>query len=416
MAKINLTLEHTIVNGETVTFQAPCDCTAVTGLRVTYPTETGLETAEFCFRDTHNNDLSGLGNLFAEGAVVKAVLRTETGCAYIQNADTNGYLEARFRTIKEQIAIFDTPGEHTWICPDDVSVVEVLLAGGGQGGGYGSNSSSTGGYGGNGGEVIVKTLHVTPGESYLFSIGAGGVAATSADVGGVGENTTAFGLVARGGSRSDNIGAMGASWYTYSGSLSESTLSGAHGVLNTYDGWYYGCGGGGGSPYGQRERRPYPGGLSHQNRGRGGIGALSSSDGVEYRVHAENGQPGGGGGGGGKQQYNGYGGNPGNGGCGIVIIYAGITPFPSGGVVATSGDDPDVPSGVVFTPSVSSEGVISWTNNGGLSNPPPVNIKGPKGDTGAPGPAYTLTEADKTEMVAAVVAALPVYNGEVVTE
>lgn len=38
--------------------------------------------------------------------------------------------------------------------------------------------------------------------------------------------------------------------------------------------------------------------------------------------------------------------------------------------------------GVVFTPSVSNEGVISWTNNGGLENPTSVNIKGVKGDKG----------------------------------
>lgn len=38
--------------------------------------------------------------------------------------------------------------------------------------------------------------------------------------------------------------------------------------------------------------------------------------------------------------------------------------------------------GFVFTPSVSTEGVISWTNDGSLDNPTPINIKGPKGDTG----------------------------------
>ena len=40
---------------------------------------------------------------------------------------------------------------------------------------------------------------------------------------------------------------------------------------------------------------------------------------------------------------------------------------------------------VVFTPNVSSEGVISWTNNGGLENPTAVNIKGVKGDKGDTG-------------------------------
>ena len=42
--------------------------------------------------------------------------------------------------------------------------------------------------------------------------------------------------------------------------------------------------------------------------------------------------------------------------------------------------------GFVFTPSVSTEGVISWTNDGSLDNPTPINIKGPKGDTGDRGP------------------------------
>ena len=41
--------------------------------------------------------------------------------------------------------------------------------------------------------------------------------------------------------------------------------------------------------------------------------------------------------------------------------------------------------GAYFTPSVSAEGVISWSNNGGLNNPPDVSIKGPQGETGAKG-------------------------------
>lgn len=53
----------------------------------------------------------------------------------------------------------------------------------------------------------------------------------------------------------------------------------------------------------------------------------------------------------------------------------------------------DVPSsggsggkdGTTFTPSVSADGDLSWSNDGGLDNPATVNIKGPKGDTGAPG-------------------------------
>lgn len=40
----------------------------------------------------------------------------------------------------------------------------------------------------------------------------------------------------------------------------------------------------------------------------------------------------------------------------------------------------------VFLPSVSEEGVISWTNRAGIENPPSVNIKGPQGVQGPQGP------------------------------
>lgn len=43
-------------------------------------------------------------------------------------------------------------------------------------------------------------------------------------------------------------------------------------------------------------------------------------------------------------------------------------------------------SGGIFVPSLSEDGVLSWTNNAGLPNPEPVSILGPAGKDGAPGP------------------------------
>lgn len=43
-------------------------------------------------------------------------------------------------------------------------------------------------------------------------------------------------------------------------------------------------------------------------------------------------------------------------------------------------------NGTTFIPAVSEDGLISWTNDGGLENPDSVNIKGSKGDTGPQGP------------------------------
>ena len=41
--------------------------------------------------------------------------------------------------------------------------------------------------------------------------------------------------------------------------------------------------------------------------------------------------------------------------------------------------------GVTYTPTVSTDGEISWTNDGGLPNPQPRNIMGPQGQDGSPG-------------------------------
>ena len=45
----------------------------------------------------------------------------------------------------------------------------------------------------------------------------------------------------------------------------------------------------------------------------------------------------------------------------------------------------DGQNGATFIPSVSPEGVISWTNDKDLPNPAPVNIKGEKGERGEKG-------------------------------
>ena len=50
-------------------------------------------------------------------------------------------------------------------------------------------------------------------------------------------------------------------------------------------------------------------------------------------------------------------------------------------------------NGATFTPNVSDEGIISWTNDKGLENPTPVNIKGDD---------YVLTDADKQEIASIV--------------
>ena len=55
----------------------------------------------------------------------------------------------------------------------------------------------------------------------------------------------------------------------------------------------------------------------------------------------------------------------------------------------TGATGPQGPAGPYFSPAVSKDGWLSWQNNGGLSNPDPINLMGPQGapgQTGNPGP------------------------------
>lgn len=80
----------------------------------------------------------------------------------------------------------------------------------------------------------------------------------------------------------------------------------------------------------------------------------------------------------------------GHGGIVSSTYTAPVAPSPVGTITFTMADETvfTVPvengtDGVTFTPTVSDEGVISWTNDGGRTNPTPVNIKGEQGN-----PAY----------------------------
>lgn len=98
MAKIKVVSDRPLIDGMVVAFRAPCDCSAVNGLTVSY-----LNASEdFTFRDAHGNILTGLGNLFSQDSLVKAVLDVTNKDAYFQNADTNAYLEAKFKDLENR--------------------------------------------------------------------------------------------------------------------------------------------------------------------------------------------------------------------------------------------------------------------------------------------------------------------------
>jgi uncharacterized protein YjdB len=91
----------------------------------------------FTMKDSHGNTLTGLGNLFTEGAYVHAILDTVNGFAYIQNPDTNGYLESKFGKCitADNFVVTGTPDEATLT----INLSEVEVDSEGSGGDEGSS-------------------------------------------------------------------------------------------------------------------------------------------------------------------------------------------------------------------------------------------------------------------------------------
>lgn len=110
MSVIKIEISGTPVDGQNVVFKAPCDCTAITGLRAYYPNGEAKVSMDFVMKDAHGNTLAGLGNLFAKDAYVHAVLDTVNKIAYLQNSATNGYLEHRIKNRSVNLPVANWSG------------------------------------------------------------------------------------------------------------------------------------------------------------------------------------------------------------------------------------------------------------------------------------------------------------------
>ena len=89
---IRVNLKTNIADGSEVVFRSPADCSQVTGLVIYH---NGGKT-EFAFADAHGENVGDIDHLFAENAVVKVILDVTAGMAFVQNADTNAYIERNF--------------------------------------------------------------------------------------------------------------------------------------------------------------------------------------------------------------------------------------------------------------------------------------------------------------------------------
>lgn len=97
MANIRIDLNHTPLAGEAIKFKAPCDAKDITGLTVYYVTDANeITSKEFTLTDANGGDIGAVDNIFSTGAIVKVILDTDANNAFVQNPDTNTYLERRF--------------------------------------------------------------------------------------------------------------------------------------------------------------------------------------------------------------------------------------------------------------------------------------------------------------------------------
>lgn len=58
---------------------------------------------EFIFADAHRTDVSKVSELFKEDVIVKLIMDVTNSIAYVQNADTNAYLEGRFKATQDYV-------------------------------------------------------------------------------------------------------------------------------------------------------------------------------------------------------------------------------------------------------------------------------------------------------------------------
>ena len=102
-------LNYAITDGTEVVFRSPVDCSEITGLIVYYPENGVTASKEFALADAHGENVGIINNLFAENVVVKVILDVKNSMAFVQNADTNAYLEGRFAELVDRMGTIIHP-------------------------------------------------------------------------------------------------------------------------------------------------------------------------------------------------------------------------------------------------------------------------------------------------------------------
>ena len=280
-----------------------------------------------------NSSTGGLGGASSGNAVSFSggTGRTASGSVGGGGGSSGGNASAGLTPTGTANTTFTTPTTTTWVCPAGVTQVYAECWGSGGSGGDGSVTGN--GAGGGGGEYAAGYVGVTPGNSYTYTVPAGGASTSvSGNAGNAGASATFAGdsvtITAHGGGAGQ------------SGSSSNSGGAGGTGSSNSVN--FTGGKGGSEVPYsGSGGSSAGPGTTGNQGNGYGnttpapsGGGAGGAGSGATGNTGTAGSQPGGGGGG----TYNG-GVASGAGGAGQVRLTfpAGLGAPTSNGAAAVAG-------------------------------------------------------------------------------
>ena len=286
---------------------------------------------------------------------------------------------------------FTTPGSYTWVCPSNVTSVQIECWGAGGAGGSANKLSSTalGGGGAGGAYAKMYSYPVTPGTTYYLNVGSGGVPESASAItnntsvpGGDSwfnsTNAPSINILAKGGAGGNAVTSgpgLGGTGST-NGSLGDLVYAGGSGAA----GYSTTLGGGGGGSGGTSSagnsatNGSTNGATAVTGGGNGGNPNTSGSSGVGQTPSI----PPGGGGGGSRAGSSGSFYLGGNGAAGRVIITVkGISSTVTPGNLAASGANGYVETlaASFANPSgVSTSGSVSGLNNGSSSSALGVTI------------------------------------------
>lgn len=89
MSKIKINLDYTPVNGKQISFTAPCSSYNCEELII--------DGVEYVPVDADGVSVAGKSNVWNTGAMVSIIVDTVNQRAYVQNANTNSYLEEKIK-------------------------------------------------------------------------------------------------------------------------------------------------------------------------------------------------------------------------------------------------------------------------------------------------------------------------------